>query len=466
MSVLYNKKKIEYNIIGFKIKCGGVIVNLIKDKLTKYMDSWFRADRFSGTVMVYEKDNILLKKGYGYANEQYKVINTVDTKYKIGSYTKQFTAVSILKLYEKDELDLEDTIKKYIPSYIHSGDITIHHLLSHTSGIPEHTNFKEYNVCERITSEAIFNRLNKRELNFKPGDRFEYSNSNYVLLAKIVEFISGLDIESFYQEHIFKPTGLNSTGVSRNEDIIIGLAQGYSYSGQGIVNADYYDMSGAYGSGFLYSNAEDLLMWIKALLGGKIIKLDTLRKMLSSYGFVWYLNAHAGYGCFVSGESANEMCSSGLISGYTFNVWVDIKNDCGVILLSNNDTTASGRIVEGIKSVLSGEDVSIEIKPIAKGYMKSHDILTKTIGKFKCQYTGSEFTISMEDKELYVDRLWIQHYKRKKFKLEYIEETDEKVTFACEVCDGKFIFTKSQDGSIKDALYIYDIFSLPYDKVE
>ncbi len=441
-------------------------MSLIKDKLTKYMDSWFRADRFSGAVMVYEKDSILLKKGYGYANEQYKAMNTINTKYKIGSYTKQFTAVCILKLYESEKLALEDNITKYIPNYMYSGDITIHHLLSHTSGIPEHTNFEEYKVSERITFEVILDRLNKRELSFKPGDMFEYSNSNYVLLAKVVEIISGLDIEVFYKEHIFKPAGLNNTGVSRSEDIIIGLAQGYSYSGEGIVNADYYDMSGAYGSGFLYSNAEDLLIWIKALLGGEIIRLDTLRKMLSPYGFVWYLNAHAGYGCFVRGESADEMCASGLISGYTFNIWVDIKNDCAVILLSNNDTTASGRILEGVKSILSAEDVPIEIKPMAKEYIDRCNILTNLVGKFKCQYTGGEFNINIEGKDLYVDRLWAQEYKRKKFRLDFIEETDEKITFACEVCDGKFIFTKHPDSSIKEALYIYDIFSLPYNKVE
>lgn len=438
----------------------------IKNKLADYMEDWFRADRFTGTVMVYDKDNILFKKGYGYANEQYKINNKVETKFKVGSYTKQFTAVSILKLHENHQLDLRDNIGKYIPNYIHSNDITIHHLLSHESGIPEHTSFEEYSISERVTVKKIIDRLNKRELNFIPGERFEYSNSNYVLLARIVEIISGLDIESFFQEHIFKPLGLNNTGISKNEEIVNGMAQGYSYSGQGIINADYYDMSGAYGSGFLYSNAEDLLKWIKTLLGGKIISYDVLRKMLSPYGFVWYMNAYAGYGCFVRGESADEMCASGLISGYTFNIWIDILNDRGVILLSNNDTTASGRILEGIRSILSEEDVSVEIKPIAKKYRKSDDILTKLVGKFKCQYTGGEFTISMEGKELYVDRLWAQQYKGAKFKLEYIEEMDETITFACEVCDGKFVFTKCQDGSIKDALYTYDVFSLPYNKVE
>lgn len=258
-------------------------MKIINDKLLKYMDSWAIADRFSGTVLVCEKDDILLERSYGYANVQYKIMNKVNTKYKIASYTKQFTAASILKIYESGKIKLEDNIKKYIPEYTHSDNITIHQLLSHTSGVPEHTNFKEYRISEAISFSIILDRLNKRELDFKPGNRAEYSNSNYVLLAKIVEIVSGMDIEAFYKQYIFKLAGLENTGVSRNEDIISELAQGYTYSGQGIINADYYDMSGAYGSGFLYSTVEDILKWIKTLLNFKIIKAETLKKMMTPY---------------------------------------------------------------------------------------------------------------------------------------------------------------------------------------
>ncbi len=441
-------------------------MNLIKDKLTNYMDSWVKADRFSGSLLVYNRNGILFEKGYGYANEQYKVINTIETKYRIGSFTKQFTAVSILILYEKDKLKLEDRITQYIPNYIHSENISIHQLLCHTSGVPEHTSFEEYKISERISVDTILERLNKRELNFNPGERFEYSNSNYALLAQIVEAISGLGIEDFYQQYIFTPIGLENTGLSKNEDINIGLAQAYSYSGQGIIHADYYDMSGAYGSGFLYSNAKDILKWIKDLLNGKIIGLDTLKKMLTPYEFVCYLNAYAGYGCFVRGEPAEEMCASGFISGYTFNIWVDIQKDCGVIILSNNDTTASGRILEGIQSIISGKEPLVEVKPVATGEMKNKDQLISMTGKFNCPYTGAEFTISLENNELYIDRLWAQEYKGEKFKISYVEEEEDQITYACDVCDGKFIFTKSMDTDIKELIYIYDIFSLPYTKVE
>lgn len=437
----------------------------VKDKLAQYMDSWSRPDRFSGTVLVCEKDNILLGRAYGYANEQYKIMNEVNTKYKIASFTKQFTAAAILKLYESGQIKLEDNIKKYIPEYMHSEGITIHHLLSHTSGIPEHTNFEEYRISEPISFSIIMDRLNKRELDFKAGDRAEYSNTNYVLLGKIVEIVSGMDIEAFYHEYIFKPAGLENTGVSRNEDIISELAQGYSYSGQGKINADYYDMSGSYGSGFLYSTAEDILKWINALLNYKIITAGTLKKMMTPYGHIWYMDAWSGYGCFMKDEQANEICANGLISGYIFNVWVDLKNDYTVILLGNNDTIAISKILEGIKGILFGTGVLIEIVPIAKDDIRSLNLLKKIEGRYKCKYTGGEFNISLQDKEIFVDRLWIQEYKGTKFRLKHIEENEEQIIFACEVCDGKFVFIKSQDGSIKEAIYIYDTISLPYYKI-
>ena len=429
------------------------------------MDSWAIADRFSGTVLVCEKDDILLERSYGYANVQYKIMNKVNTKYKIASYTKQFTAASILKIYESGKIKLEDNIKKYIPEYTHSDNITIHQLLSHTSGVPEHTNFKEYKISEAISFSIILDRLNKRELDFKPGNRAEYSNSNYVLLAKIVEIVSGIDIETFYKEYMFKPAGLENTGVSRNEDIISELAQGYTYSGQGIINADYYDMSGAYGSGFLYSTVEDILKWIKALLNFKIIKAETLKKMMTPYGHIWYMDAWTGYGCFMKDEQANEICANGLISGYIFNVWVDIKNDYVAILLGNNDTIPISKILEGIKGILYGRDLPIEIIPIPKKHIKSLDVLNKIEGRYKCKYTGGEFNINIKDGNAFVDRLWTQEYKGTKYKLKYIDENKEQLTFACEVCDGEFMFFKQKDESIFEALYIYDTIKLPYEKV-
>lgn len=437
----------------------------IEEKLKNYMDAWFEAGRFSGTVLVSSNEKVLLQEGYGYAYQQYKILNTVETKYKIGSYTKQFTAVAILRMYENGELRLEDSIRKYIPEYKYSDNITIHNLLSHTSGIPNHTDFEEYKIGDKITFDIIIDRLNKRELSFKPGEDVEYSNSNYFLLGKILEIISGMDIETYYNRYIFDEVELKNTGISKNEDIISELAEGYSYSGEGIINADYYDMSGAYGSGFLYSNAHDLLKWINSVKNHTIINSDTTNKMLTPYGYIWYMDAWAGYGCFVKGNPAVEMSASGLISGYSFNIWQDLKSNLIIILLSNNDATAMSRIMNGIKNIFLGEDKNCEIKPETKK-LNCYEIYKNLEGKYICKYTGAEFNIIFKDGELLVDRLWVQEYKRKMFKLCFVDGSIKDITFACEVCDGKFVFNKNPDGIIKEAIYTSDIFSIPYDKVE
>lgn len=437
----------------------------VDDEIKHYMDSWFNAGRFSGTVLVYSNENVLFEMGYGYSYEQYKILNTVDTKYRIGSYTKQFTAVAILKLYENGCLRLEDNIKKYIPEYKCSDNITIHNLLSHTSGIPNHTDFEEYSIREKLTFNMIIERLNKRQLNFNPGDDVEYSNSNYVLLARIVEIISGMDIENYYNKYIFNIIDLKNTGVSKNEEIVSELAQGYSYSGEGIINADYYDMSGAYGSGFLYSNAHDLLKWIRSIKDHSIINGDTTNKMFTPYGYVWYMDVWTGYGCFVKGNPAYEMSASGLISGFSFNIWQDLKNDIIIILLSNNDATAVSRIMNGIKDILLEEEKVCEIKPEIRQLSCNQNYINLQ-GKYICKYTGSEFNIIVKDEGVLIDRLSCQEHKQKKFRLGFVEENTDSIIFACEVCDGKFVFSKNLDGSIKKVIYTVDIFNFPYDKVD
>lgn len=441
-------------------------MRLIEEKLTEYMDSWADAGRFSGAVLVSRQDRILLSRSYGYANQQYEIANTVHTKYKIASYTKPFTAVSILKLYEEGYIKLEDSVHMYIPAYRHGHRVTVHHLLSHTSGIPEHTNFAEYRISEPISFNVIVDRLNTRELDFAAGERADYSNSNYVLLAKIVEIVSGMSIEAFYHKYLFGPAGLEHTAVSRNEDIVAGLAQGYSYSGQGLIHADYYDMSGAYGSGFLYSTVEDLLRWNKALLHHAILAEETLNKMLTPYGHIWYMNAWAGYGCLLNDEYAHELGASGLISGYSFNVWVDRKNEDMVILLGNNDTIAMSRVLEGIKGIVSGIEYSVEIVPIAQGSISSPELLQPMTGKYICKYTGAEFNISSDGANIFVDRLWTQECKGTPFRLQYIEEDRDQLVFACEVCEGKFIFMKREDDRVTEAVYQFDTIKLPYEKVD
>ncbi len=437
----------------------------LTQKLEQYMDMWFEADRFSGTVLISQGENILLSKGYGYANHEHSIPNTPTTIYKIGSITKQFTAASILQLCERNMLSLDDLIIKFIPGYKYADKITVHNLMSYTSGIPSYTDFPEYSTRAKITVDTVIEWLNERRLNFNPGESIDKSNSDYILLANIVELVSGMEIEAYYEKYIFKPLGMKNSGVCRNEDIIKNIAYGYSCSGEGIVNAEFYDMTGAYGSGFMYSNAYDLLKWVRVLERGEVINSELYEKMIMPYGYLWYFGASIGYGCFVNGNPVGEILTDGNICGYTCSVQHYLKNDIIVIVLSNNDATPIGRIVKGIKGILLNEVHHVEIRPVTVGNI-DYGKYKHLAGKYHFPPTGWWFNIRFEDGELNVDRLFIQEYKRKKFKLNLVSDSGEQCVFACENCDSKFIFSKATDGNADRVIYSWDTLDLPYERME
>ena len=437
----------------------------LRQKLEQYLDRWYQADRLCGTVLITKGETILLSRGYGHANHEFSIQNTPETIFKIGSITKQFTAAAILQLCQENMLSLEDTINKYIPEYKDADKITVHNLLSYTSGIPSYTDFPEYSTRVELNIDTIIGWLNERPLNFTPGEGVDKSNSDYVLLAKIVEVVSGLDIETYYEKNLLRPLGMENTGVCSNEDIIKNAAYGYSCSGEGKVNADFYAMTGAYGSGFMYSNAYDLLKWVRALEAGRVINSKAYEKMITPYGDLWYLGASVGYGCFLNGNPVHKISVDGNICGFTCSVQHNLNNDTIVILLSNNDATPIGRIARGVEGILLDEERIIEIRPATVDDV-DYEKYKYLSGKYSFPHTGWYFYISFEDGELKVDRLFIQEYKRKKFKLNLISDSSEQCAFACEACDSKFVFNKGSDGTAESVLYSWDTFDLPYERIK
>lgn len=343
-----------------------------------------------------------------------------------------------MQLYESGSIRLDEQITTYFPDYLYAAGITIHHLLSSASGIPDYTELPEYSTRSKLTAEIIIEWLKKKPLQFEPGKRTEKSNSNFVFLAKIVEAVSGMDIEEYYDRMIFKPAGLEHTGVCRNEDVIPDKACGYSYSGEGVVRAEYYEMSGAYGSGFLYSNAEDLLKWVKALYEGNVISRNSYDRMITPNGFLWYTGAATGYGCFVKGDPTEEVFMDGNIHGYTCTVHRFHKNDCTVIVLGNNDAIPISRIVKGLKSILFSEE--------SAGMMVVPDLMESVdyepykylAGEYVFPPMGWRFAVSFEDRMLKVDRLFIQESKRKKFQLKLVSDNSTTIVLACAVCDSTY----------------------------
>jgi len=196
------------------------------------------------------------------ANYELAVPNRSDTRFHIASISKSFTAAAILMLQERGQLHMQDTLAKFIPDYPQGDKITLHHLLTHTSGIPNVNNLPTYSekslLCLNLTQ--IIPLFEDKPLEFQPGARFRYSNSNYNLLAFIIEKASGKDYGKFLEENIFRPLGMNATGNDDGSNALIpNRASGYVPVGmQDVENTPFLNWSIKTGNGSLYSTVEDL----------------------------------------------------------------------------------------------------------------------------------------------------------------------------------------------------------------
>ena len=254
--------------------------------MDQIMQSYASAKTFMGTVLVARGGEILLSKGYGMANLEWDIPNSPSTKFRLGSVTKQFTAASILLLEERGKLKVGDPVKKYMPDAPAAWDkVTIFHLLTHTSGIPSFTSFPDYSQTEPFptTPEKLVARFRDKPLDFQPGEKWDYSNSGYVLLGYLIEKISGQSYEAFVKENIFTPLGMRDSGNDSNSAIIPHRASGYTPSSSGPVNAGFIHMSIPFSAGALYSTTEDLLRWERGLFEGKVLSAASLQKMTTPF---------------------------------------------------------------------------------------------------------------------------------------------------------------------------------------
>jgi CubicO group peptidase (beta-lactamase class C family) len=258
-------------------------------RLDQVVQSYVTDQTFMGSVLVARGDQVLFSRGYGSANLEWNIPNAPNTKFRLGSVTKQFTAASILLLEERGKLKTDDLVKKYVPDAAAAWDkITIFHLLTHTSGIPNFTGFSDYASQEpfETTPEKLVARFRDKPLDFQPGEKFSYSNSGYVLLGYLVEKASGESYEKFLQENIFGPLGMKDSGYDSNSAIIPHRAAGYSPDKPDKgkpVNTGFIHMSVPFSAGALYSTTEDLLRWEQGLFGGKVLSAASLAKMTTPF---------------------------------------------------------------------------------------------------------------------------------------------------------------------------------------
>ncbi|GGG91346.1 serine hydrolase [Glycocaulis albus] len=231
----------------------------------------------------------LLVRGYGLANLEHQVEVTGDTVFRIGSVTKQFTAAAILLLAEEGRLSLDDTLDQYFPDFPRSDEVTIRQLLQHTSGIRNYTSLEGFMgttaPLDHDEPRMVAYIANADPLyDFDPGTGWSYSNSGYMLLDYIAERVAGEPLADFLRTRIFDPLGMNHTRMDNAAEIVPGRAQGYDSapdSPAGFTNTTHLSLTVAAGAGAIRSTPDDLLVWMDALLDGRVVSQESLEQMLA-----------------------------------------------------------------------------------------------------------------------------------------------------------------------------------------
>ncbi len=242
------------------------------------------AHEFSGAVLVAQRGKVLFERAYGLANREWEIANTPATRFRIGSITKQFTAVSILLLEERGKLKLSDPVSQHVPDTPPAwGRLTIRHLLTHTSGLANVTELPEFLLWKNSPSTVtqMVARFSELPLEFEPGERFAYSNSNYLVLGLIVERAGGQRYGEFLREHVLDPLGLEDSGLDSNLTILPRRATGYIYRNGGFLNAPYSDMSVPHGAGAMYSTTRDLWRWAEGVFVDRLLTPASRAQLLT-----------------------------------------------------------------------------------------------------------------------------------------------------------------------------------------
>jgi CubicO group peptidase (beta-lactamase class C family) len=323
----------------------GICQIIFANPLEQQIDQFLSQQHFQGAVLVATKGTILHCKGYGYANAEHQIFNTPDTVFRIASLTKQFTAVAILKLQEKGFLSVNDPIEKYLPSYPRGDEITIHHLLTHTSGIAEITDFPNLSNIQRLPSspELVMSYFQDIPLQFTPGSKCLYCNSGYIVLGAIIEAATGHSYERYIEENFFTPLGLQCTFYDHHQSIIPNRASGYCFDEDGnLAHAAFIEMSFPHAAGGLVSTVKDLYTWNLALHSGQLLSQASQRALLTMQASDGQGKLTYGYGLCIGPQNENFNTLNvavighfGTIEGFKAALVYYPEADATLIFLSN-----------------------------------------------------------------------------------------------------------------------------------
>lgn len=381
-------------------------------KLDTLYTELYDKGNFNGSVLVAENGNIIFKKSYGLADEKTNRKLNDSTIFELASVSKQFTAMGIVQLVKEGQLSYEDDITQYVPELNDYKKITIRNLLNHTGGLPNYMELADKNWDKSIIATnddilKLFKQVKPKKL-FEPNEKWNYSNTGYLILATIIERVSGQKFGQYLHEKIFKPLDMKNTFVYKRRfepKEIQNYANGYIYSDSlqkkilpDEMGKDFYVvfLDGIVGDGMVNSNPKDLLKWDRALYGDHLINDQDRNLIFSStmtkdssqtdYGFGWMIDSTKTYGKIAS--------HSGGWAGYISYIERNLDNDKTIIVLQNNSLPKTEIPIKNTRRILYNQAVE---KPISL----DSEILKSYAGKYLTD-TQKEKEIAFENDKLYV----------------------------------------------------------------
>lgn len=322
-------------------------------KADAIIESYAKDGLFRGSAIVIKDGQPVFRKAYGLANSEWDIPNTPDTKFRIGSITKQFTAIATLQLADQGKLKLDDPVAKHYEGAPAAWEkITVHHLLNHTSGIVSYTGMKDFfpkMSRDPRTPAEIVKLTQDLPLEFDPGTRYKYNNTGYVLLGHIIEKVSGMKYADYLRKNILDPAGMKDSGFDTHADVLKKRAAGYLPNGK---IAPYLDMSLPHAAGSLYSTVDDFVKWDQALAAGKLVSAESWKLMTTpgknDYGYGLVIKPLAGHA---------SMAHGGGINGFNTHFIRFPEDKVAVAVFSNVNGPAADTLAASLGRLYFGEDV-------------------------------------------------------------------------------------------------------------
>lgn len=325
-------------------------------RMDALVSAYAKLGRFSGAVLVARGPKPLFARAYGNANYEHGVPNTVNTPFRIGSQTKSFTAIAVLLLREEGRLSVTDPIARYLPDYPRGEEITIHHLLTNTSGIPDYITAEGFTAIMGLprSLDQVIASFRDQPLLFRPGERMSYSNSGWILLGAIIERVTGEPYGDHIAKRILTPLGMRNSGLALGDRVLTGHADGYVCDGRQVSRVPRLDNSNQHAAGGLHSTVLDLHRWNRGLHGGRLLRQDSLRQLLTPH--VEAEGGAYGYGFLIGTAFGRERVeTSGGTIGFVSTSTFYPADDLFVTVLSNIENGAYAEIEHALAAIAFGE---------------------------------------------------------------------------------------------------------------